>query len=647
MIALHTNLQMCDVKGLSGTAIAVFVDDGAAPVSRLSVDDGEKTVCVEPSRYSEFLREHWDCRIACLDAFQLREMFARSSGGEQANQVRIAFDRMLKDGKVLDMTILRCLLNQAGEERSDLKVKTAREVWNVFRQQMEALERVEKCHGVDENVRSKYGPLGLTLEVQANIAASQAWEFGLRVDSDLVKDGIRQCEEIRDEQLAFLTGPKGRGFRDCLRGTDGVEFDANDYYPKLHNHKVEQWLLDQVFTLADVNGGPVPFCSLNNTRISTDPHDWWRTAPNQSLLSAHFRMISACQTLRWLQSRPEIVRPQYDLLPLLSSKGPNLQNIKELQLNLFVPSDGHQFLVVRFPQLRLRALATILNQQNAPPKFPKHFRSEDTPQTELARLLREHVELTSSQGAGPESTSLEFWENLALALLRAIEITAGAEGFRSLASAEFELDVTASDASNIYKKVREEIYPELNQYWWDDTFSSIAANFQIDENKLVEHFGQYFGEDISPPHFANSLLRRGHRKCSREMSRNLLMALSKDQFGIEAYEKLSNNDLWNRVTDGPLITPTGRVRHRATLWERLGTKHIYVADAVVKKVLFELVVEGNRAVGFTNDEILLEIPIHQNQETTRDKVRKLVDRSIQEVLPDHLIKQELHYCEKW
>jgi len=255
-----------------------------------------------------------------------------------------------------------------------------------------------------------------------------------------------------------------------------------------------------------LHGLPVP-CPAAADGPSTDPTDWHLIAPCHPLLRAWADLTAACKLRDTIRTAGVAVRPQYQVLPRLRSRGPDLDAARRLGLPpLFRPRPGHVFLVLRCADLPLKALAAYLERSHAPSPLADLCRAGRAPRWALAQrvsgLEPEAFAAMAAQNPREPPESLR----LADALLRSLPLGVGEEGFREVARHDFGIEIVPERARSLFERVLVQEYPELGRHLADDTLELMAARLGATWDEFKMSLRIYVGEGVGGAQLRNAFL---------------------------------------------------------------------------------------------------------------------------------------------
>lgn len=288
--------------------VFVVVTDGADGIS-LHAQTANVVGNIESARVGGFLRGVGGHRVVCFDATHLHwTMMERLCHQGDADAISTLW-ALSRDGKLLDVQELDRLVRLAGDgflpaKRSlaDLATSYANGVNGsdvdttgllsaVYDGLCVQVEEIVRRLGIPSSITDRFGPLGLTIEIQAAIARETPRRHGVRIDQELLHRAIEWCTTRRDALLQRLR--QDSQFRGCLRPSPGSpEFDRNGF-PRLDEVRLRQWLTTSVDAIRGLHNVPIPTTLLNG-EVSMWRVDWDKISPFCSGVGKWRDMESIC-----------------------------------------------------------------------------------------------------------------------------------------------------------------------------------------------------------------------------------------------------------------------------------------------------------------------------------------------------------------
>jgi hypothetical protein len=370
-------------------------------------------------------------------------------------------------------------------------------------------------------------------------------------------------------------------------------------------------------------------------RLSDVPEDWGVLLQCNPLLRAWADLRGGAELSRLFLGGGDLVRPRYEHLPTLRSRGPDLDALRRLcGPGLFEPPPGHAFLVIEFPGLGLRALAAACQRATGSSTLAAVLAQGGDPEAHTAAALAGLSEQDFAALRSSDPGQQERWLKVARALLWAAPLGLAGESVHRIARTEFGLtDMGFAELQGLHRRLQEQAVPELSQYR-DDTLEVMASNLGTTAAIVEDHLRTYFHELPSLVQLRQWFLgSRGSSEPVEERLRALLEhvnvrppaepALEKRPFGPELYLDLFGRDV---------VTLTGRVLGRLLFSEARRAEYLTLADDAVKAALFALAERGYRVVAFAEGTAVLEVEGPGSAEGEVKKAEDLARGGAEEVL---------------
>ncbi len=450
------------------------------------------------------------------------------------------------------------------------------------------------------------GPLGLTAEVMAVLAVAQSGGV-LRVDPGRREAAVRECESRRDRAAERLREVVAR--LDWLRFSNGRVVAGATGYAKTDPDKLKVWLEAECRSLRRVHGLPVPvrpFTDLPSGGPDLAADAWRRAANLSEPIAAWAEMTAACRL------RGELARPQvtidFETYPALRSRAPDFEAADGPETRgAFTPADGESLLALALPDLELRSLAFCLGRPGVAGRLGEWFAAGEDPAQRVA---------LKASGVGPDRFARMFaedtvavgrWLGLAQTALRYLPLGVEPRALRWLARGGAGPPAAMSEVTAVADAVAS-LIPELAGYLADDTAGRVAENLGVSVTDLdAATAALRAGADLSA-WLTNVLLSRGQCGDRVDLKARLAAAFEDVRCLRDAASLDAGRDDYRGLTGRDHAAPTGRVLGRATPWEAVGTDHLAVADAVMKRAAFACAAGGFPLAAVRRDELIVRVP---------------------------------------
>jgi hypothetical protein len=682
-----TNLPLWDGAPLSGGgfSLVVFAAEQApaatppAPVLA-GVSDGRSSLVLRPEQLGPFLRLHAGAHLACHDAAELhsalRHHLDRAGDAEGVRalwgfarqcrlhdvalldqQVRLAEDgtahpeRLPLDGlarRHLGVSLrddgalgaaLRTVTPQlpAGANpdlvdellrRADAVFQIARDLWGRATSLPSGASAPAGC--------GQFGPLALGLQVRGAIALADATRGGLRLAAQGTQRVAAGLASAQNKNERILRGdPEAR---QCFRMNSGGQFrySKKSGLPAVRRGPLLSWLGRLLLSVEGLHRTALNAPLGSGGRLSDVPEDWGVLLRCNPLLRAWADLLGGAELARFCTGGGGVVRPRYEALPTLRSRGPDLEALRRLcGRGLFEPPPGHAFLVIELPGLELRALAAVCQRATGKSTLAAVLARGGDPEAHTAAALAGLSEEDFAALRSSDPGQHERWLTVARALLWAAPQGLAGESVHQIARTEFGLtDLGLADLQRLQRRLQEQALPELSQYLRDDTLEVMASNLGTTAAIVEDHLRTYFRELPSLVQLRQWFL--GSRRSSEPVEvrlRALLErvnarpptqpALEKRPFGPELYVDLFGQDV---------VTLTGRVLGRLLFGEARREAYLTLADDAAKAALFALAEGGYRVVAFAEGTAVLEVDGHGSLEGAAKEAEGLARGGAEEVL---------------
>jgi hypothetical protein len=278
-----------------------------------------------------------------------------------------------------------------------------------------------------------------------------------------------------------------------------------------------------------------------------------------------------------------------------ASKQANLEDLVEA--NVLRPPENQLFVIVKFEELELSALAAVCEHRFGTSRIADLLRGGKDPIAVAAESFRWTPEsLRMSRGTNDQQ---HFWRCAVMALLQTISMKLAPQNACAILKSQYDLELSPSEAGRRQSQLVE-IYPELALYIADDTIERVATHLQIDP----EHVRDELGESLSGPELRRVLIHQGP---SRETQVQELCARS----------SLMRRFIWSAprpmecVLMRHFATPTGRIRAPAHYSEEVA-EYLDLADHALKAASYAVAAEGHSGVHFLMGETMRDLKLIRN-----------------------------------
>jgi hypothetical protein len=457
----------------------------------------------------------------------------------------------------------------------------------------------------------------LALQVKADVALAHVRPNGLRLAPGAICQVVKACMSARDRSAKHLLADGDT--HQWLKGAPSgrVKFKPNGS-PEIRRRKLNQWLgrqADRLHGLHQIEIIP----PRDNGRLSDDPEQWHELLGFDPLLLAWHDLVIAPTLGRSFAEAAgsSRLRPQYDVLPRLHSRDPDLDMLRRMGVQgAFEPAPGHVFVAVRFPNLKLCALAMVCWSRLGRSTLADVLARGDDPVVYAAAQLADMSpgDFAILQQHAPD----EYGRYLTAArVLLAITPTGlSVDGVNEAVREQPCLAAVArTEVAAWRKRLVERSFPELDDYLRDDTLEVMAANLGTAIDELRDRLIRDFKSDPPLPQ-----LRKWCRHSNRikgwpkERVRSLL---TDGMISRNLRELLdqgpSDHDLFVALFTKNLFTLTGRTRGRLSFSQVRSADYLDLADDAFKSALFTIVeatykgTTAGKVVACTDDALLMEL----------------------------------------
>ena len=384
-------------RTLEGTALSlVGLGPGAGPAIPIFAAAVAGSWCsIWPDRVAAFLVAHRTATFVCHDSGPLFWRIADHLARAREREALDALWDLPESGRLRDIRLLDQLIQETkhparphpsnldklaervlGQGRLAIPGSSTREgaddparivelgrmaviVLDVARVLVEQAGRIADDGGVDPATVDRFGPLAIDIQVRGSVAVAAAERAGLNVDEAARREVVAECRAARESNSAAINADAGA--RRCFKCKGGVLDLGKNGFPQPREHTLEIWLGELAESMSCCHDIPFTPPLSPSGRPSTDPSEWGLWVRCHPLLRTWSDLKSVAGLLhRYDTPGDPPSGPRYELIPVLRSVGPDLEQLHRLDRRpMFRPGPGHIFLVVELPNLETRALAAV------------------------------------------------------------------------------------------------------------------------------------------------------------------------------------------------------------------------------------------------------------------------------------------------
>lgn len=486
----------------------------------------------------------------------------------------------------------------------------------------QAWERSERA-GIDQETRNKWGSLTVGIQTKAAIAFAAIERRGIAIDSGKVA----QVRKVLDDRLEGAAGelrslPYSEGLFKYDKKT-GMLSRTKSGVPSLSTKQL-RFVLEGIVTEIELDTKreiEIPRTATGG--ISASVPEWDDYIKLHPFLESWATMQETGKLLQFfsrIEDR-ERVHPRYTVMVRTgrtSARDPNIQQIPRADgiRELFVASEGYLLAQIDYSFIELRTLAAECESRYGFSQLANVIREGIDPHVYTAALINEvsPEEFASWKETNPKRFKSD--RQSAKAVNFGIPGGLGPKNLAKYAHRTYGVEMSEDTARELREKIITIVYPELQEYLSEDSFSIISRSLQCDRGELIKWvcrdevpsapiagairkiiLGNPFKRDGTPynPDFVDNVW-------------NILAYLNTNATIQEALDKREAGvDLMRLVTYSPVRTLSGRVRGRVSYSQARNTPFQGLAADGAKLAIYRLVREGYRVVGFVHDEILIEL----------------------------------------
>jgi hypothetical protein len=588
----------------------------------LIVVDGQQRTSVGLQKVGPWLRAHVDTPLVCANAGDLHLLLTnalRQAGDQEGTQN--LWDLSAR-GHLYDVELLRDLVQLASGEAvaSDGALQkgdhSPESLLSTYTQlQTQAAQICERLN-VDPDLASRFGPLGLAHEVRGRIAARCMKAGRLRIFPEAREELLAACRNRRDTLVGQLC--------EHHETREIFQQDTKEDWPKFRKARLRAWLEQAGKHICDLHGVPVGR-PCNRGHVYAAPPRWGQMETGDPLVEAWIALVEVRNLHESLQRlRGETIEPQYDFFKGVRDRGSELERMRLLrQEPIFYPADDHSFLLIRLEGLQFRALAATLESSAGPSQIGTFFREGVDAFQEVARRLATHVEKNVANKLVNSQVVAETVLNRATLGFSPVSVHARL----TRAGQNLSLLQVMGSFCHLYN----EIFPELYDYLRIPLASLLARRMGITAEQCIERWEQVVGPDFNGESICKEFFfGNGQRSDTSERIRYFLAMEGTHRSNRAEWDKYENeNEFFQWLTSGPMVTPTGKVYAECILWESLGKEHMHLADAVKVRCVYELLRCGVQVRALIGETIIAEYSTCNGEASDGEDARAIVDGAMQ------------------
>lgn len=354
--------------------------------------------------------------------------------------------------------------------------------------------------------------------------------------------------------------------------------------------------------------------------------------------------------LRHLQSSAGRIHPRYNLLVRTgrtSCSSPNVQNLPRMGgiRECIAPAPGHVFLACDYSTLELCTLAQIA--------FSRYGHST------MRDLINDGVDLhlrVAAQILGkPEEAITKDERQRAKAVNFGLPGGMSAGGLSGYAREAYGVNLSVSEAEQ-WRLGWLTLFPEMQQYLVrGDDLVTLGETLDLDS---YPNPYPAFTESIAAAIVIRVAGGAKETTAGRTYSRNEVdwawQQIENSPAGLikkleeQIRSRRGSRELQRALMPRtPAIVPTGRVRAQCSFTEAKNGPFQGLAADGAKLALYDLIRAGHRVVAFVHDEVLVEVPEHQDYSDVADDISEIMINAMREVCPDVAIRTECTVMHRW
>ena len=488
-----------------------------------------------------------------------------------------------------------------------------------------------------------FGPLGIGIDVQAAIALGRPDRPALHLDSEQLDELRRMNDDRYRGASARLHGDTGA--HSCFewkKGSPGENLVARDKngLPVYRRRQFKAWLQKTAKGLCDIHNMPAAIPQTLQGDLSSDPEQWDIWAGCQRSLQA-WRDLERSAQLESHVTHTSIMRPTFDVVPVLKSRAPNLVAVRSLGIPNFRPDAGHLFVIGTIPHLTVHCFAAVHQGDR---HFPRnrlvgYFLEEKNPISKIAGELyalaeggfvpaaENEAEYIKRDQPSPSFESLTdrfadfekgnpdiywHWLEMTAILLEVMPLALPESLLGVLLEADYGLDVIkGSEITRLFGLLWGQVIYGIEDYLSGDVLRRLSPVLGLTPGKGVDLLAERKHVGTTDAALRNDLLQKREGSplwqfIRRARHEGTIAGFPTDD---EIIEKVLHRCGW---------TAAGRVIKSAHHLELRRQQVRLFADEVMKSIAYSLVAHGHNLTAVDGNQFVLEVPeADANKETLK------------------------------
>ena len=681
--------ERCCSRLLSIDTETEYIEDMSATVPRLAVAqfyDGDMVYLVHPDDMGEFVLSHDDCNFVMHNvAFDFWVIYRHLIQNGQRKAARrwlgVADDDRMTDTMLLDQLVriaygsVDCSqrsLDRLASHYLDLVEIDKQHPWrrrfgeiidadwstvpndaweyaagdavvtrDIFRVLRDKQRRLVRQHKISQETIDEFGPLTIRVQVKAAIALRAAELRGISIDEtkrDSAKENLSASIATLVAQL-----DADETFRGIFKRDNNGELLVTPTGKPRTKQKQLRQVLSQIAEEHDLTphmtaSGDVSLAGEYwQEHADVEPFiQLWVDLERQTKLSQFFTKLD----------KPR-VHPGYTTMVRTgrtSCKRPNIQQIPRQSSfrEMFVPRDGHVFLIIDYASLELRTLAAVCESLYGYSVLAGVIRDNTDPHRYTAALLNscEIDEVTKSQRQAAKAVNFGIPGGL------------GAQSLSAYARINYGVTMSFDDAERFREKFLSDVYPEIGEYMASDTMHILAENLQCKVKDIQREFTKdsILGATkriVSGKPFKRADTEPYNETFVQRCWKSLVRLNQNEQLEIDLNDQLAGSKLERRLFFGSSMCPGGFVRGRTAYTQRRNTRFQSAAATGAKIAAWCLFRRGYRTVAFVHDEFVVELPVDADFESECKLVDEILCRAMERLTDKVPIETEYAIASCW
>ncbi|WP_197231531.1 DNA polymerase [Novipirellula artificiosorum] len=671
-IAIDTETELIEGRKIPKIALA-------------SVSDGTIHRLIDPADLQAFIDAHSDCHYVCHNA-AFDFVVIRKALSDPANWVQACDDGRLHDTMLLDSLVRLARSDEFPTNRdlgtlaqSYLKIaidkddpyrlrygeligqpwdnaepgfftyaiKDAIVTWSLYKVLSAIAEKlaVPFASQMLPDCRSRYGLLTESLQVRGAIALAHIERTGLSIDQGQVERTKKTLDAEVERVIHQIQ---------TLPGTDGffkVDSCGDLSWTAAGKPSINRSKLIEILSgIASDHGIDVPRTEKTDD-VSTSVKFWSQHVALSVFLSLWVRLEETTKLRQFLTGlNSDRIHPRY--MPLVrtgrtSCSRPNIQQLPRSGgfREMIVPTQGHYFLTIDYSAIELRTLAAICQRRYGASRLGDVIRKGDDPHAFTAAMfegvaLDAFEELPNKKELRQRSKALNF----------GIPGGLGAKSLVAYAESTYGVSMTIEEAQQFRQKLVVDVYPELSKYLDDDLPQTLAWNLK------ATPFGVRSQFDTDGRLGAAKRIVAGKGRANGESYGDAFIdqtwASLKDlNQNAKLRDRIANRDAGEQLSrdlfNGPVCTPTGRIRGAVGFSQARNTPFQGLAADGAKLALWRLCLAGYRCVAFIHDEVVIELPIESDHTEHARTIDRILCESMEELTGDIPVACQYALTDRW